>query len=249
VCYGATIPLADKQRVRDVSDLTRELGMTNIRLKVGRDLRRNQEGLETVRHVFGDEYDLRVDANGSWDRDLAWGHLSMLKESRVRLIEQPMMPGDPNLAPFAQITGMSDVALMADESACSLSDVESIVTEGSYRMVNVRLSKCGGLRNSLRIINFLRDRNLGFQVGCQLGETGILSAAGRALCLMCPDAAYYDGSYDSFLLKENITTENVSFGPGGWAGPLKGPGLGVEVSREALSRLNRGCPQMTIQRP
>ena len=116
-------------------------------------------------------------------------------------------------------------------------------------MINVRISKCGGFRRSLRIIDYLRDNNISFQIGCQLGETGLLSAAGRALSLLCGDAIYYDGSYDEFMLKENITSENVSFGAGGKAGPLKGFGLGIEVSRQKLERLSDLPEKITITRP
>ena len=116
-------------------------------------------------------------------------------------------------------------------------------------MINVRLSKCGGFHRSLAIIDFLRAQGLHFQIGCQLGESGLLSAAGRALALLCKDALYVDGSYDTLLLKENITLENVSFGPGGRAGPLAGPGLGVRVSRQQIERLNRGLARETLSRP
>ena len=115
--------------------------------------------------------------------------------------------------------------------------MEKIAKEGYYKMINVRLSKCGGFRNSLKIIDYLRTNGILFQIGCQLGESGILSAAGRALCLLCGDAVYYDGSYDEFMLKENTTFENVSFGPGGKAGPLKNPGLGVKVSPQHLKNI------------
>ena len=74
--------------------------------------------------------------------------------------------------------------LMAIESARTLHEVESLVEEGHYNMINVRLSKCGGFRRSLRIIDFLRGKGVPYQVACQLGESGILSAAGRALGLM-----------------------------------------------------------------
>ena len=50
---------------------------------------------------------------------------------------------------------------------------------------------------------------------------------------------YYDGSYDRFLLSQNITKDNVSFGMGGVAGPLNGPGLGVTVKYENLLNLSR----------
>ena len=131
---------------------------------------------------------------------------------------------------------------MADESACSLSDVEKILRIGHYQMINVRLSKNGGFRNSLRIIDYLRRNGTFFQIGCHLGESGILSAAGRILCLLCNDAMYYDGSYDEFLLEENVTLEHVSFGLGGEADPLDGHGLGIEVDSQNLARLSEGSP-------
>ena len=142
-----------------------------------------------------------------------------------------------------------NVTLMADELACSLRDVERIIKEGNYKMINVRLSKCGGFRRSLRIIDHLRMNGLSFQIGCQLGESGILSAAGRALSLLCNDAKYYDGSYDRFMLKENIITQDVSFGLGGKAGPLDGYGLGVEINMESLMSLSNGYPSLTISNP
>jgi muconate cycloisomerase len=116
-------------------------------------------------------------------------------------------------------------------------------------MVNIRLSKCGGFRNSLKLIDYLRANGIRFQIGCHLGESGILSAAGRVLGLLCSDAVYYDGSYDEFMLKENITLENVTFGPGGKATALKGPGLGVEVNPQSLARLSSGQTSLAISRP
>ncbi len=159
------------------------------------------------------------------------------------------MPDDPDIAHLAEMIQNSGVILMADESACSLGDVQRILREGYYQMVNVRLSKCGGFRNSLRIIDYLRQNKVPFQIGCHLGESGILSAAGRALCLLCKDALYYDGSYDEFLLKKNITKENVSFGLGGKAGPLPGPGLGVEINMQNLKQLSDPAETITILRP
>jgi muconate cycloisomerase len=95
------------------------------------------------------------------------------------------------------------------------------------------------------MIDYLRAKGIFFQIGCHLGESGVLSAAGRLLCLLCSDAVFYDGSYDEFLLNENITRENVSFGPGGKAGPLTGPGLGIEVNRQNLARLSEISESIT----
>jgi muconate cycloisomerase len=209
-----------------------------LKLKMGQDFAENREIIETVSSIFGHDYDLKIDLNGAWNRDLAFEHIPLIEEYNVKVVEQPMMPDDPDIAEFAEALQDHGAVLMADESACSLGDIERMIEEGHYKMVNVRLSKCGGFRNSLRIIDHLRQKGVSFQVGCHLGESGLLSAAGRALSVLCRDAIYYDGSYDQFLLKENITSENVSFGPRGEAGPLEGPGLGVKVSRQNLRRLS-----------
>jgi L-Ala-D/L-Glu epimerase len=82
-----------------------------------------------------------------------------------------------------------------------------------------------------------------------LGESGVLSAAGRVLSLVSKDALYHDGSYDEFLLKENVTTQNVSFGLGGKAGSLGGVGLGITVKKESLIRLMSALSPLSFERP
>jgi L-alanine-DL-glutamate epimerase-like enolase superfamily enzyme len=223
--------------------------ISKLKLKMGGNYRQNKESIEAVRQVFGEDYDLKIDVNGVWDTNLASRHVSLINEYKVKVLEQPMMADDPDLAAFAGAMKSAGVILMADEAVCTLKDVEQIAAQGHYGMVNVRLSKCGGIRNSLKIIDDLRARGILFQIGCHLGESGILSAAGRALCLLCGDAVYYDGSYDEFLLKENITFENVSFGLGGKALALNGPGLGVDVNPQSLARLSKGLTSLTESKP
>ena len=249
VYYGFVVPLTHKKRVMETCELIKKLRINDLRLKMGKDIQQNRETFETVKLVFGNDYNLRIDVNGAWDLELALNHLRLIRDYNVKVVEQPMMPDDPEIADFASTIKNNGIILMADESACSLGDVEKIIEDGHYKMINVRLSKCGGFRNSLRIINHLRNNGVAFQIGCQLGESGLLSAAGRVLSLLCRDAMHYDGSYDEFLLKENITAENVTFGNGGEAGLLYGPGLGVNVSIQNLERLCDDSKSVTINRP
>ena len=243
VYYGAPIPLGNNQKITEICRLIKKMKINALRLKLGNNFEQNKTILETIRSVFGGSYDLRVDINCAWDSKLAFRHIPLIQKYNVKVIEQPMMPDDPDIADFAGLMQNIGVILMADESACSFNDVEKIVKEGYYKMINVRLSKCGGFKNSSRIIDYLRLNGIPFQVGCQLGESGILSAAGRVLCLLCRDAVYYDGSYDEFLLKENVTFENISFGEEGKAGPLNRPGLGVTVSPQRLENI---CYNSTV---
>ncbi len=70
---------------------------------------------------------------------------------------------------------------------------------------------------------------LGYQLGCQVGETGILSAAGRHFASSVGDIRYLEGSYDRFLVKERLTQEDLTFGYGGHAKALQEPGLGIHI--------------------
>lgn len=248
VYYGAVIPLTDKQRTISLGRLIKNKDINKLKLKMGKDYKQNKESFEAVRQVFGEDYDLKVDVNGVWNGTMAHEHASLINNCKVKVLEQPMMPDDPDLADFAGAMQSSGVIMMADESACSLRDVKKIFQEGYYEMINVRLSKCGGFRRSLKLIDYLRTKKILFQIGCHLGESGILSAAGRTLCLLCRDAVYYDGSYDEFLLKENITFENVSFGLGGKASALNGSGLGIDVNPQSLARLSEGLTALTVSR-
>ena len=251
IYYGATIPMDNKERITEICRLIKKMKIkiNKLRIKIGKDFDQNKKIIDTVSHMFTGNYDLRVDINGAADRDLALKQLQFMKEYKVSIIEQPMMPDDPNIADYAKLAQTCGMILMADESACSLQDVKKLYKEGFYKMINVRLSKCGGFRNSLKIIDYLRLNKTPFQISCHLGESGILSAAGRILSLLCGDAVYYDGSYDKFLLNKNITCENVSFGLGGEAGPLDGPGLGVKINKQNLLLLSDSSKTVTIMRP
>ena len=75
------------------------------------------------------------------------------------------------------------------------------------------------------------------QLGCHPGETGLLSAAGRHVASRVRGLRYVEGSYDGFILAKNLTVQDLTFRYGGWAPPLSGPGLGVEVNPGALERM------------
>jgi L-Ala-D/L-Glu epimerase len=236
--YGAVIPLGDKARIERISRTIKSIGIRHVRVKMGSNFENNKMALKTVEEVFGPDCEKRVDPNGVWDFGLAMRHLPLLAKHGVGIIEEPMERTGRGFGEFAKAVHSQGMTLMACESAPTLQEVKKIIHEGHYRMFNVKLCRSGGFRRSLRIIEHLRREKIPFQIGCTLGEAGLLSAAGRSLGLACSDAVTYDGSYDRFMLRENIVEEDVGFGPGGMAGALGGHGLGVTVRDEKLSRLS-----------
>ena len=138
---------------------------------------------------------------------------------------------------LSQLRGRLGVPLMLDESLTSLSDAQQAIEKGTCDLFNIRLSKCGGFIPSLRIAAAAHRAGLGYQLGCQVGETGILSAAGRHFATSVAGIRYLEGSFDRFLVTERLTVEDLTFRRGGWAPALQGPGLGIQIDRSALERV------------
>jgi muconate cycloisomerase len=126
---------------------------------------------------------------------------------------------------------------MVDESLVTLADAEALITGCAADYFNVRVSKHGGLARSLEIARWAGEVGIGVQIGCHVGETAILSAAGRHLAATLDEVLFVEGSYGSLLLTEDIAAEAVRFGHGGVAPVLTGPGLGIRVLEERLRRL------------
>jgi muconate cycloisomerase len=70
-----------------------------------------------------------------------------------------------------------------------------------------------------------------------VGESAILSAAGRRLAAVCPNLRDLEGSFDRFLLRDNVIEGDISFGWRGRAPRLPGAGLGIEVDARRVARL------------
>jgi muconate cycloisomerase len=75
------------------------------------------------------------------------------------------------------------------------------------------------------------------QLGCHVGETSILSAAGRQFGLTMPHVTFVEGSFSPYLLVRDVVSQAVVFHGGGMACELPGPGLGIEVLVSALEAL------------
>jgi muconate cycloisomerase len=129
------------------------------------------------------------------------------------------------------------VPIMLDESLCGAIDAERAIAAQACDLFNIRLSKCGGFLPSLRLVQLARRHGLGCQLGCQVGETAILSAAGRHFASSVADLRYREGSYDRHLVREALGTRDITFGRGGKAPALPGPGLGVEIDPAGLERV------------
>ena len=213
----------------------RLFGFDQVKVKVGVSDIDDQNSLRKIRRLLGRKVDVRIDANEAWRCDEVVRRVNPLTPFGITAVEQPV--------PHSEVAGLSSVRpelsvpIMLDESLCHAEDGRRAIDEGLCDLFNIRLSKCGGLLPSLRLAAMAVDAGLGFQLGCQVGETGILSAAGRHIACAIEPIRYLEGSYDRFLVKESLIDENLTFGYGGHAARIQRPGLGISFNKAALNRV------------
>lgn len=193
--------------------------------------------LRRLRRLLGRKFDLRIDANEAWNCVNLGEKLEPLLPFGITSVEQPVRHEEVH--GLAQFRGKLGVPLMLDESLCSQIDARDAIERGTCDLFNIRLSKCGGYLNSLRLAVLARQAGLGYQLGCQVGETAILSAAGRHFATSVDGIRYLEGSFDRFLVRDALSTEDITFGWGGYAPALKGPGLGISIDENAVKRVTQ----------
>jgi muconate cycloisomerase len=206
----------------------------NVKIKVGIPGQDDVYRLKNIRQRLGWKKDLRVDANEAWPRAEAAERIQALQRFNLSAVEQPVPHADMDV--LCEVRRKIQVPIMLDESLCSIIDAERALEQGSCDLYNLRLSKCGGFIPTLRLAQFAVKHGLGYQLGCQVGETALLSAAGRHFAASVAGLRYVEGSYDRHLVRETLAMRDITFRWGGWAPALDGPGLGIDVDKQALER-------------
>jgi L-alanine-DL-glutamate epimerase-like enolase superfamily enzyme len=233
VTYDAVLPFSAPAALPLLALAIRTLGLTNVKLKVGRDLDDDLDRLRLLRRLLGGGVDLRVDANCAWTAEQALAAIERMRPYRISVVEQPVAADD--LDGLQRLTAACPELIAVDESLRTVAEARTLIDAKACDAFNVRVSKCGGLRASMRIAEIAADAGVTVIVGAQVGESGLLSAAGRHLAA-CVAPRYLEGSAGRLLLREDITKERVVPGRGGRARPHQGPGLGISVAEDVLAR-------------
>jgi L-alanine-DL-glutamate epimerase-like enolase superfamily enzyme len=148
-------------------------GQFNIlKVKLGRDT--DKEMIEAIRSVS--TLPIAVDVNQGWtDRSYALDMICWLKEHGVVMVEQPM-PKD-RLDDTAWVTERSPLPIFADESLQRLGDI--LPLKGVFSGINIKLMKCGGMREAWKMVNMARALGMHVMVGCMTETSCAVSAAAQ----------------------------------------------------------------------
>jgi L-alanine-DL-glutamate epimerase-like enolase superfamily enzyme len=235
VRYSGAITTARNIKTLTAAIVFRIYRFRQVKIKVGMEGYDDRRRLGMMRRWGGRKIDIRLDANEAWTPANVVERIRALEPFGISAVEQPLPHADA--AVLREVRRQVRTPIMLDESLCGRYDAERAVERQLCDLFNIRLSKCGGFVPSLRLAQFAKQHGLGFQLGCQVGETAVLSAAGRHFAASVAGLRYLEGSYDRHLVREALATEDLTFGWGGWAKALPGPGLGMTLDTKALKRV------------
>ena len=237
VRYGVVLT-TDKPWKRRAAALAYRLwGFRDAKLKLG--VGDDAAAAAQARRWLGPGVALRADANEAWEPAEVPAKCDLLARLGFESVEQPVPRGreaelPPNLA----------LPVVWDESVLCPADAARLHGLDPTCRFNLRLSKNGGLLRLWEVRRFAEDRGIACQLGCMVGEAGILSAAGRRVAAEA-EWTRLEGGFGRRLVAEPFTAEDWTFGRGGVAPVPPGdryPGatvLGERIGAAAVRRVAR----------
>ncbi|MCQ3814725.1 MAG: hypothetical protein KTU85_09980 [Acidimicrobiia bacterium] len=222
----------------------RRAGFVDFKVKLCGVVRRDQAKLRALENATSRSrasssgVRIRVDANNLWESaEDCVKHLGALNTA-VFAVEEPLRPGDFN--GMLKVAEQCSTRIVVDESLLRAEHLDALSGDPANWIANVRVSKMGGVIRSLEVARKAVDLGVGVIVGCQVGETSILSRA--ALTVMQsikPRLLGAEGAFGTHLLRQDLTSGSIMFGPcgvlavEGLASSGGGGGLGLEIAERA----------------
>lgn len=159
-----------------------ERGYDCLKIKVGVNPALDVTRLSAVRNAVGKDIVIRIDANQAWKPKEAVRILNQMQEQGldIELVEQPVHAHD--LEGLKYVTERSYVPVLADESVFSPENAMTIMKMGAADLINIKLMKCGGIYNALKIASAAEVYGVECMIGCMLEAKISVNAAVSLAC-------------------------------------------------------------------
>lgn len=211
-----TIGIDDTESMREKTETACKRGYSTLKIKLGTE--RDEEIIETVRGK-APEATIRVDANEAWSPREAVRKIEALAEFGVEFVEQPVPAENPEGMAF--VRERSELPIAADESCVTLSDIPRVAETAD--IANVKLMKCGGLREARAMFAAARAHGLETMLGCMNESNASIAAA----CHLAPLLDYADLDGSLLLAEDPYTGVSLPEGRIDLAGVERGTGVSV----------------------
>ena len=207
-----TIGIDTREKMCKKVDEAKDFPILKIKVGIKNDMEILKELRKITKAVF------RVDANTGWTVDEAIKKLNTMEELGVELVEQPFPVG--SIEALKKVRRHVKIPVFADEDVKCSGDIPPL--SDAVDGINIKLMKCGGIREALRMISTARAHGLKIMIGCNIESSMSITAAAH----LTPLVDYAD--LDGHLLVTNDPYIGVTVDKGRLALP-EGDGLGVKT--------------------
>jgi L-alanine-DL-glutamate epimerase-like enolase superfamily enzyme len=231
--YTAVLGDASSKAFAAMADEYRRFGFSDFKVKLSGELERDRAKMAVMQRLGIETVRVRADANNLWSDPVEAVAFLRSLECPLFAIEEPLGPNQ--YSALAHISDELGCRVILDESLLRTEQLHALPMPASRWIVNVRVSKMGGLLRSLELIAVARRSSVDVIVGAQVGETSLLTRAGLTVARAAGDALVaQEGAFGTRLLARDVCEPPLMFGPGGVldsaAFPmLRGAGFGLPI--------------------
>ena len=213
-------------------------GFRCVKLKVGLGLSVHEEiqRISLVRDAIGPSMHLRLDANEAWQLEEAITILSQCVPYDIQYVEQPL--NAHNLSGLRTLRQAIPIPIAVDEALHNLESAYLILESEVADILVIKPQLAGGLRIGQQMIQAASERGVRSVITSTI-EAGIGLAAELHLAAASPAVTLECGLSTLPLLFNDFLVEELLVRNGCMSVPI-GPGLGVDLDRQALDRYCEG---------
>ena len=231
--YTAVIGDGSPEFFQHILQKYHRMGFDDYKIKLSGDLAKDQEKCKIMNEVVEFPVRVRFDANNLWvDCKSAIDYLSVL-ELDYFAIEEPLIPN--KFDDLSKIAHELDKQIILDESFLRLNQMGYLFDRPDLWILNIRISKMGGILRSKNVTDQARDYGIKIIIGSQVGETSLLTRAALTLANYAKDLVIaQEGAFGSLLLKNDVCEPPIMFGMNGKLEssdlPRRANGFGFELT-------------------
>jgi L-alanine-DL-glutamate epimerase-like enolase superfamily enzyme len=236
-----TLSIDTPERMAEQALFRKRQGYKTLVVKIGREPASDIERLRLVREAVGDDVNIRLDANEAYWPDQAIQTIRQMEKYRPEFVEEPVKRWD--LDGMAKVARAVDTPISSDESNTSADTVMRIIQKRAADIINIKISKNGGLYRSKKIAALAEAAGIPcivggantYEVGRQACRHFAVSTAQAQMGMGSEGCAPASQSKVDDVTRRVLTYEDVTKGKG-YVEVLPGPGLGVELDEEKVRK-------------
>ena len=212
--YSAVLGDANKEAFKQGAEQYSQQGFTDFKLKLSGDLERDKEKIAVMQQLESKNIRVRVDANNLWQSAGEAIHFLQALDYPFFAIEEPLQ-ANAYLA-LSMIADSLNCKIILDESFLRIDQFNTLQATPQHWLINLRISKMGGLLRSLAIIESARKLGISLIIGAQVGETSLLTRCGLTAAQAAFDIIVaQEGAFGTHLLENDICNPSLMFAKAG----------------------------------